>query len=157
MPIVVGRKAPAFSLPDQDGATVRLDDLAGAPAVIYFYPRDSTPGCTLEAKGFTALAKDFAALGVQVLGISPDTPSSHCRFIEKQELSLRLLSDPDRGMLESYGAWGEKVLYGRKRLGVIRSTVLLGPDGKVLRHWATVKKAADHPAEVLAAAKEILA
>jgi peroxiredoxin Q/BCP len=139
--VVVGKKAPAFSAPDQDGKTVKLDEYKGQWLVLYFYPNDDTPGCTTEACDFTNGIKDFEKLDAAILGCSPNTEESHRKFIAKYKLKVRLLSDPSHAVLEKYGAWGEKVLYGRKSLGVIRSTVIVDPAGKVAHHWARVKSA----------------
>ncbi len=136
--IEIGKRAPAFTLPDQDGAKVRLGDLAGGWVVLYFYPRDDTPGCTTEACDFTDGLKAFEKLECTVLGCSPDSPESHRKFIAKHKLKVRLLSDPEHKVMEKYGAWGEKTLYGKKSVGVIRSTTLIDPEGKVAWHWAKV-------------------
>jgi peroxiredoxin Q/BCP len=152
-----GKPAPAFTLPDQDGKQVSLADFAGKQAVVlYFYPKDDTPGCTKEACGFRDESRAFEKLGVAVLGVSADNAASHKRFVDKFRLPFRLLSDFDRKVMKRYGAFGEKMMYGKKTLGVIRSTVLIGKDGSVLRHWAKVAKAEEHPAQVLEAAKELL-
>jgi peroxiredoxin Q/BCP len=134
-----GQKAPAFTLPDQDGEKVRLTDLKGEWVVLYFYPRDNTPGCTTEAKEFTEALQQFEELDARVLGCSPDSPESHQKFIEKHGLEVTLLSDPDHKVMEKYGAWGEKNMYGQKKMGVIRSTTIIDPQGKVAAHWAKVK------------------
>ena len=133
--IEVGKRAPSFTLPDQDGNQLRLADLRGRWLVLYFYPKDDTPGCTVEACEFTDSIKDFESLDATVLGCSPDSPESHRRFIAKHDLSLTLVSDESKAMMQEYGAWGEKMLYGRKLTGVIRSTVLIDSDGKVAHHW----------------------
>lgn len=151
MAIEEGKAAPAFTLKDQNGNKVALKELKGKDVVVYFYPKDDTPGCTKEACGFRDDYAAFEKLGVTVLGISPDDGESHTKFIDKYELPFPLLSDPDKKVMEKYGAWGEKNLYGRKSMGVIRSTVLVGPDGKVRRHWKKVAKADAHPAKVLEA------
>ena len=156
MPIQEGRAAPAFALPDATGQTVSLESLRGKHVVLYFYPRDDTPGCTKEACGFRDEWDDLRALGVVVLGASPDKAPAHQKFAAKYRLPFQLLSDPDRKTLEKYGAYGEKVLYGKKTMGVVRSTVWIGPDGKVVKHWKRVAKAADHPAEVLEALRAAL-
>ena len=151
MAITEGEAPPAFTLADTDGAAVSLADFAGRDLVVYFYPRDDTPGCTKEACSFRDLWSDYEAAGVAVLGISPDERASHRKFIDKYQLPFTLLSDPDREMMAAYGAWGEKTMYGRKTVGVIRSTVWIGADGRVRRHWRRVSRAADHPAKVLEA------
>ena len=148
-----GEPAPPFSLTDAAGKRVSLEDLAGRDVVLYFYPKDDTPGCTKEACGFRDALAELWELGVEVLGVSPDSAESHTRFAEKYRLPFRLLSDPDKRVMETYGAWGEKTLYGRKTTGVIRSTVWIGPDGRVRRHWPRVSDAEKHPAQVLAALK----
>jgi thioredoxin-dependent peroxiredoxin len=152
----IGAKAPAFTLPDQDDKTVKLSEYAGSWLVLYFYPNDDTPGCTTEACDFTNGLKDFEKLDASILGCSPNTPESHRKFIAKYKLRVRLLSDPDHKMMEAYGAWGEKVLYGRKSMGVIRSTVIISPDGKIAHHWAKVK-AAGHADFVQQKLKELRA
>jgi thioredoxin-dependent peroxiredoxin len=151
MAVEEGKKAPAFTLADASGQKVSLKDYAGQHVIVYFYPRDDTPGCTKEAQGFRAAFKKLEKCNAVVLGISPDSVESHAKFARKYGLPFTLLSDPDHKVMESYGAWGEKLMYGKKRLGVIRSTVWIGPDGRVVRHWKTVPKAADHPAKVLEA------
>ena len=137
----VGQKAPAFSLPDQDDKTVKLGDFKGSWLVLYFYPNDDTPGCTTEACDFTNGLKDFEKLDAVVVGCSPNTTESHRKFIAKYKLKVRLLSDPGTRDDGHYGAWGEKVLYGKKSIGVIRSTAIISPDGKIAHHWARVKSA----------------
>jgi thioredoxin-dependent peroxiredoxin len=143
-----GNKAPAFSLPDQDGKKVALKDFKGAPVVIYFYPADDTPGCTKEACQFNENLTTFNRAGVKVLGISPDGAIKHQRFKEKYGLKFPLLSDPEHTVMESYGAWGEKTMYGKKTTGVIRSTFLIDPKGVVQRAWYNVR-ADGHAAKVL--------
>jgi peroxiredoxin Q/BCP len=137
--IEFGKKAPAFKVEDQDEKTATLAQYAGQWVVLYFYPRDDTPGCTVEACDFTKGIRGFTSLKAIVLGCSGDSPASHRKFIEKYKLKLRLLSDPEHKLMQKYGAWGEKVLYGKKIIGVIRSTVLIDPEGKVAYHWAKVK------------------
>ena len=144
-----GRAAPRFSLPDTDGNTVALADFLGQHLILYFYPRDDTPGCTKEACGFRALHRKFVAAGAVVVGVSPDAPASHAKFVKKYRLPFTLLCDPAKKVMTRYGAFGEKMMYGKKVEGVIRSTVWIGPDGKVRKHWQRVPKAADHPARVL--------
>ncbi|HEY7504706.1 MAG TPA: peroxiredoxin [Gemmatimonadales bacterium] len=151
--IQAGEPAPPFAQTDAAGKPVSLQDLAGRDVVLFFYPKDDTPGCTKEACGFRDAWNDLRKMGVEVLGVSPDSAESHARFAEKYRLPFRLLSDPTKQMMEAYGAWGEKTLYGRKTTGVIRSTVWIGPDGRVRRHWARVPDAGKHPDQVLAALK----
>lgn len=146
-PLAIGSPAPPFTLKDQDDSAVSLAGLAGRWVVLYFYPRDNTPGCTTEACEFSEQLNQFQDLDAVVLGCSPDSPASHRRFIEKHDLKLRLLSDPDGQMMTSYGAWGEKTMYGRTTQGVIRSTVVIDPEGKVAAHWPKVR-AAGHAATV---------
>lgn len=145
--IEVGATAPAFTLSDQDGKQVKLSDLTGKWVVLYFYPKDDTPGCTTEACEFTDGIKAFETLDAVVLGCSADTPESHRKFIAKHGLKVTLLSDADRAVMKTYGAWGEKSMYGRTTMGVIRSTVLIDPRGKVAFHWPNVK-AAGHAEQV---------
>lgn len=153
MAIEEGKAAPLFTLPDQTGEKVALEALKGKTVVVYFYPKDDTPGCTKEACGFRDLWSEIEAAGAVVLGVSPDEVSSHEIFAAKYSLPFQLLADPTRKMMEKYDAWGEKTMYGKKTVGVIRSTVLIGPDGKVRKHWKRVSRAADHPAKVLEALK----
>jgi thioredoxin-dependent peroxiredoxin len=152
--IAVGEPAPAFALPDQDGVAVSLAGLAGQWVVLYFYPKDDTPGCTTEACEFTESVAAFGGLDALVLGCSPDSPQAHRKFIAKHGLKLRLLSDPEHVVMAAYGAWGEKVLYGKKTVGVIRSTVLVDPKGVVAHHWPRVT-AAGHAAAVRARLEEL--
>lgn len=151
----VGDEAPDFALPDADGDTVRLSDLRGRPVVVYFYPRDDTPGCTTQACGIRDHWEQFRALGAEVLGISPDTVASHARFRDRHRLPHRLLADPDAEVIRRYGAWGTKRMYGREYEGVIRSTVLVGPDGRVAAVWPKVRPK-DHAEKVLAALRELV-
>jgi len=145
--VETGKQAPAFRLPDQDGEQVALAELKGQWVVLYFYPRDDTPGCTTEACEFTSTLGDFRELDAVVLGCSPDGAEAHRKFIAKHKLEIRLLSDPSHETMTEYGAWGEKVLYGRKSVGVIRSTVLIDPSGRVAHHWKKVR-AAGHAGHV---------
>jgi peroxiredoxin Q/BCP len=149
-----GTKAPAFTLSGPAGEKVSLKDFAGRDVILYFYPRDDTPGCTKEACGFRDAWDELRELGAVVLGISADDADSHQRFAAKYRLPFTLLSDPDRSVMTAYGAYGEKTMYGKKVVGVIRSTVWIGPDGRVRRHWARVANAAEHPGKVLAALRE---
>jgi len=151
MAIEEGKAAPAFTLQDTDGNKVALKDLEGKNVVVYFYPKDDTPGCTKEACGFRDLWGDIEKTGAVVLGVSPDDGASHRKFVDKYQLPFTLLSDPDKKVMEKYGAFGEKNMYGKKTMGVIRSTVLIGPDGKVKKHWKRVAKAETHPEKVLEA------
>jgi peroxiredoxin Q/BCP len=146
--IVEGRKAPDFALPDASGKRVSLADFRGRDVIVYFYPKDDTPGCTKEACGFRDEWKELQRAGVVVLGISADAPASHATFAEKYRLPFPLLSDPERKVMEAWGAYGDKMMYGKKTRGVIRSTVWIGPDGVVRKHWARVADAAKHPAQV---------
>jgi peroxiredoxin Q/BCP len=146
-PLAVGHQAPAFTLPDQDGNPVSLEDLQGRWIVLYFYPKDDTPGCTTEACDFTAGLKDFETLNAAVLGCSPDDAESHRKFIHKHALQITLLSDTDHRVMEQYGAWGEKNLYGKITEGVIRSTALIDSQGRLAHHWKRVK-AAGHAEQV---------
>ena len=151
MPVAAGKKAPAFTLIDHTGEKRSLKDYAGKNVILYFYPRDDTPGCTKEACGFRDLKRQLTRRDTIVLGCSPDGEAKHKDFIKKYKLNFPLLCDPDKKVMTKYGAFGEKMMYGKKVQGVIRSTVWIGPDGKVKKHWAKVAKAADHPAKVLEA------
>jgi peroxiredoxin Q/BCP len=147
--ITEGRKAPSFTLPDAEGRRVSLADFKGKDVVVYFYPRDDTPGCTKEACGFRDYWKELQRAGVVVLGISADSGESHKKFAAKYRLPFTLLSDADRKVMTAWGAYGDKMMYGKKTKGVIRSTVWVGPDGTMRKHWARVADAAKHPAAVL--------
>lgn len=149
--IEVGKAAPAFTLTDGEGKKVSLKDFKGKHVILYFYPKDDTPGCTKEACGFRDQWAEIKALDAVVLGVSADSAESHTKFAQKYGLPFPLLSDPDRAVMVAYGAYGEKMMYGKKTMGVIRSTVWIGPDGKVKRHWARVAKAEAHPQRVLEA------
>ena len=151
MAVEEGKKAPAFALVDENGKSVKLADYAGRNVILYFYPKDDTPGCTKEACGFRDLWKEIQKKNAVVLGVSPDGGAAHQKFRAKYKLPFTLLSDPDKKVMTAYGAFGEKTMYGKKVQGVIRSTVWIGPDGKVKKHWARVPKAEEHPARVLEA------
>jgi len=154
MSVSEGRAAPAFTLANDAGGRTSLADFTGKHVVLYFYPKDDTPGCTKEACGFRDGWKELQKLGVVVLGVSGDSPESHQKFKTKYKLPFPLLSDPEKKVMAKYGAYGEKVLYGKKTVGVIRSTVWIGPDGKVVKHWKRVPKAETHPEQVLAQLRE---
>jgi peroxiredoxin Q/BCP len=149
-----GVKAPSFCLKDSTGSERCLDEFTGKWVVLYFYPKDNTSGCTLEAIEFSALEEEFRDLGAVVMGISPDTCESHAMFIGEHNLTVILLSDPEKKVLETYGAWRMKKMYDKESLGVVRSTVLISPDGKVAKTWDNVK-AEGHAAKVLEALREI--
>jgi peroxiredoxin Q/BCP len=134
-----GKKAPAFSLPNQHGEKVSLKDFTGKKLVLYFYPRDNTPGCTTEALGFRDASKQLKALNAVVLGVSKDSAASHCKFIDKQGLNFDLLTDADGAVLTKYGAWGEKVLYGKRSEGILRTTVVIDEQGVVRKVFPKVK------------------
>jgi peroxiredoxin Q/BCP len=151
MTLEAGSTAPAFTLEDTDGNTVSLNDFRGKNVILYFYPKDDTPGCTKEACGFRDLWSEIQALDTVVLGVSPDGRASHARFVEKYALPFTLLCDPDKSVMTAYGAWGEKMMYGKKTVGTIRSTVWIDGSGNVRKHWARVAKAETHPAAVLEA------
>ena len=151
MAIEEGKKAPAFTLTDGAGKKVSLGDFAGKHVILYFYPKDDTPGCTKEACGFRDDWKELQKAGAVVLGVSADDAASHQRFAAKYKLPFSQLSDRDRNVMTTYGAYGEKMMYGKKTTGVIRSTVWIDPEGKVRKHWARVPDAAAHPEKVLEA------
>jgi thioredoxin-dependent peroxiredoxin len=146
---------PSFSLPGSDNKQWHSKDLKGSPYVIYFYPKDQTPGCTTEACDFRDNLAAFNKLAVPVFGVSPDPIASHKKFIEKEKLNFVLLSDEDHALADKVGAWGEKVLYGKTSMGIIRSTFLVDADGQIAKSWVKVK-VQDHVAEVLAAVEELL-
>jgi peroxiredoxin Q/BCP len=153
-PIEAGQPAPDVTLPRDGGGEVRLADLRGRKVVLYFYPKDDTSGCTLEANEFTARLPEFAAAGTTVIGVSKDSVKSHDRFREKHGLGVILLSDEGSDVTERFGAWGERSMYGRKFMGTVRSTFLIDADGKVARVWRNVK-VPGHVEEVLAAARAL--
>jgi peroxiredoxin Q/BCP len=152
--IAEGRKAPDFTLEDASGKRVSLKDFKGKDVVVYFYPKDDTPGCTKEACGFRDLWKELLRAGVVVLGVSADDAAAHTKFAAKYRLPFPLLSDPDRKVMTAWGAYGDKMMYGKKTRGVIRSTAWIGLDGVVRKHWKRVPDAAAHPAAVLSALRD---
>lgn len=145
-----GKKAPAFSLDGTDGKKHSLEDYKGKTVVLYFYPKDNTPGCTQEACGFRDSATKLKKAGAVVLGVSKDSIESHRKFASQHKLPFTLLSDPKAEVMKKYGAFGKKMMYGKEVQGTIRSTVIIGPGGEVIKHWPTVKKAQAHPDEVMA-------
>lgn len=151
-----GKKAPAFALESNAGTTVKLSQLKGKTVVLYFYPRDNTPGCTVEANEFRAIQPELDALDAVVLGVSPDSVNSHCKFADKYGLNFHLLADTDHAVAEKYGVWVEKVMCGRKGMGILRTTFLIDGDGKVSRVWSKVKPEGHGP-EVLEAVKTLKA
>jgi peroxiredoxin Q/BCP len=153
--IADGDKAPDFELPTDGGETLELSRLRGKPAVLYFYPKDDTSGCTAEAKDFTRLAPDFRKAGVEVIGVSPDSVESHAKFRKKYDLAVRLAADADKAVANAYGVWVEKSMYGRKYMGVERSTFLIDGKGRIAKSWRKVK-VPGHAEEVLAAAKALV-
>ncbi|HBA87343.1 MAG TPA: peroxiredoxin [Geobacter sp.] len=144
-----GQKAPDFKLQGSDGKEHSLKEYAGRIVVLYFYPRDNTPGCTAEAIGFAKLHPLFEQMGAVLLGVSKDSLKSHDKFIAEFKLPFTLLSDPDASVMKAYGAYGEKVQYGKTAIGSIRSTVVISPDGIVIKHWPKIPKASEHPDKVL--------
>ena len=153
-PIEEGKKAPAFALPDQNGTVHRLKDYAGKPVVLYFYPKDDTPGCTTEACGFRDAHPDYRKAGAVVLGVSVLGPASKAKFAAKHGLDFPLLADEDHAVAEKYGAWQQRSLYGRKFMGIARITYLIAPDGTVAKRWDKVSPT-KHAAEVLGAVREL--
>ena len=149
-----GSKAPDFTLLTHDGTKLKLSSLKGAPVVLYFYPKDDTPGCTKEACGFRDVKTKLAKLGAVVLGVSPDTPASHEKFRAKYKLPFTLLCDPDHTVAEKYGAWREKNMYGKKSMGIARSTYVIDAAGTVAKVFRAVKPDV-HAEQVLAALKEL--
>ena len=138
MPVEAGQDAPDFTLPDQDGREVSLSGLRGGTVVLYFYPRAETPGCTTQACGIRDRRAEYEAAGATVFGISPDEPAALKAFADKHDLPFTLLADPDHAVAEAYGAWGERSMYGRKFMGIIRSTTIVDGNGKIARHFPKV-------------------
>jgi thioredoxin-dependent peroxiredoxin len=153
-PLAVGEKAPNFKLQRDDGGTVSLGDFKGRKLVLYFYPRADTPGCTREAIDFSKLRAAFAKAGADVIGVSADPVKAQDAFKKKHKLSIDLLSDETHAMLEAYGVWGKKSMYGKTFMGISRITYLIGPDGRIAQAWPKVK-VDGHAAEVLTAAKAL--
>jgi peroxiredoxin Q/BCP len=149
-----GSPAPDFDLPTDGGGTVRLSDMKGHPSVVYFYPKDDTPGCTKEAIAFSQLKGEFDALNVKIVGISPDTSARHDKFKTKYDLTITLAADTQTDIAETYGVWTEKSMYGRKYMGIERSTFLIDAEGKIARIWRGVK-VPGHAEEVLQAARAL--
>ncbi|WP_331775187.1 thioredoxin-dependent thiol peroxidase [Sulfurospirillum sp. 1612] len=135
----VGQDAPEFCLPNQDEVEICFRDLKGKWIVLYFYPKDNTPGCTTEACEFTAMEPDFSELDAIIVGVSPDSPKSHRNFIAKKELDIMLLSDMEKEVAKAYGVWQLKKLYGKEYMGIVRSTFLISPEGKIAALWTKVK------------------
>ncbi|GAB6167173.1 thioredoxin-dependent thiol peroxidase [Thermostilla marina] len=153
--IEVGKKAPDFSLPADNGEKIRLRNLRGKPVVLYFYPRDNTPGCTREACAFRDRSRELEKLGAVVLGVSTDSVESHQKFRDKYQLNFPLLADVDHKVAERYGAWREKVRFGKKSMGIQRSTFIIDAEGVVRKMWKSVK-VDGHDEQVLKALREIL-
>lgn len=151
----IGQPAPNFSTPDQNDNLVSLDDFALQWVVLYFYPKDDTPGCTTEAKDFTEFNQEFSKLGAKILGVSPDSGKSHGKFINKHNLSITLLSDPEHQLAENYGAWQLKKFMGKEYMGIVRSTFLISPDKIIAYAWPNVKAKA-HAQAVFAKLQELI-
>jgi len=149
-----GQKAPNFDLPRDGGGALKLSDLTGRKVVLYFYPKDDTSGCTAEAIDFSGLKPEFEKAGAVVVGVSPDSVKSHDKFKSKHDLAVELVADEERKTLEAYGVWVEKSMYGRKYMGVERTTFLIGADGRIARIWRKVK-VPGHAREVLDAARSL--
>lgn len=149
----VGKNAPAFNGTSDNGQKVRLSALKGKYVVLYFYPKDNTPGCTVEAKEFRDALDEFVAEGASVIGVSPDSVESHCKFIERFQLNFSLIADEDHKIAEKYGVWVEKNMYGRKFMGIQRATFLIDPKGKIVQSWPKVK-AKGHADQVIRALRE---
>ncbi|MEA5571520.1 thioredoxin-dependent thiol peroxidase [Calothrix sp. UHCC 0171] len=143
-----GQNAPAFSASNQNGETINLEDFQGKWLILYFYPKDDTPGCTTEAKDFSAFVEDFMELGAEILGVSTDSTTKHCKFIDKHNLKITLLSDPEHQVADAYGVWKLKKFMGKEYMGIERSTFLISPDRKIAYTWSKVK-VKEHVADVL--------
>ncbi|MBS9385250.1 MAG: thioredoxin-dependent thiol peroxidase [Dolichospermum sp. BR01] len=151
----IGQPAPDFSIPDQNNNLVNIADL-NQWLVLYFYPKDNTPGCTTEAQDFTELSSEFTTVGAKIIGVSPDSATSHCKFIDKHNLSITLLTDPEHQLIEAYGAWRLKKFMGKEYMGVARSTFLISPDKSIAYAWPNVKTKG-HAEAVLKKIKELAA
>jgi len=149
----VGQPAPDFTAQAQNENSISLKDKQGGWLVLYFYPKDNTPGCTTEAKDFSEYADEFQKLGADIIGVSPDSAKSHCKFIDKHDLSIQLLTDPEHKVIKAYGAWRLKKFMGKEYMGVVRSTFLISPDGKIAQVWDKVRVKA-HAEKVLQELKE---
>ena len=149
MSLEIGQAAPTFSLSNAQGETKTLQDFAGQWLVFYFYPKDNTPGCTTEAIDFTALKPEFAKLNATIVGVSPDSGTSHQKFIKKKELAIELLSDPEHQVAEAFGIWQLKKFMGKEYMGIVRSTFLIDPTGKIAHTWPKVR-VKEHASKVLA-------
>jgi len=154
MPLAAGNKAPEFTLMNESGQEFRLSDYIGKTVLLYFYPKDDTPGCTKEACNFRDDYSEYDKAGVTILGISPDTSKSHAKFKAKYELPFTLLADPDHQIASAYGVWGRKKYMGREYYGILRTTFLIGPDSQIIKVFENVKPA-EHSAEVLAELKKL--
>jgi thioredoxin-dependent peroxiredoxin len=154
--IKTGKKAPDFALTTDRNETFRLSEHRGSPVVLVFYPQDDTEGCTIENIEFTQLMPEFKKLGAEVVGISPDSVDDHCKFRDKYQLALTLVADPDHEAIDAYGVWGPKSTFGRDYVGLIRTTFLIGPDGKIAGIWR-VNRIKAHAADVLEATRSLVA
>lgn len=152
---LIGEKAPSFSANNQDGNLVKLEDFLSNWFVLYFYPKDNTPGCTVEAKDFSEYSPQFDALGAKILGVSPDSEKSHCKFIQKHNLSIQLLSDPEHQVCETYGVWQLKKFMGKEYMGVVRSTFLIMPNSNIAHTWSNVRTKG-HVEKVLSKLQELV-
>jgi len=152
--VAEGEKAPDFTLPTDGGGSVSLSALQGKPVIVYFYPKDDTSGCTKQAIGFSESKSDFEAAGATIIGISPDSAAKHDKFIAKYDLTIQLAADEEKTVAEAYGVWVEKSMYGKKYMGVERSTFLVAADGTIAKAWRKVK-VPGHVEEVLAATKAL--
>jgi thioredoxin-dependent peroxiredoxin len=149
----IGTKAPDFQAIDQTGKEINLAQFLGQWLILYFYPKDNTPGCTTEAKEFSQYLPEFNALNAHIIGVSPDSEKSHCEFIDKHNLTIQLLSDPEHNIAENYGAWGLKKFMGKEYMGIIRSTFMINPQGEVVYYWRKVR-VKNHAETVLKQLKE---